>query len=60
MELSDSVRAAFAVHNEKDKRQQSQVAAREILTGYREKFFKWLNTGKGHPAKLHNLCLGEF
>ena len=60
MELSDSVRAASEVHDKKDKRQQSQAAAREILIGYRAKFYKWLNTGKGHLAKLHNPCLEEF
>lgn len=60
MELSDSVRAASEVHNKKDERQQSQAAARGILIAYRAKFYKWLNTGKGHLVKPHNPCLGEF
>lgn len=60
MELPDSVRVASEVHNKKDKRQQSQAAAREILIGYRTTFYKWLNIGKGHPVKLYDPCLEEF
>lgn len=60
MELSDSLRVASEVHNKKERRQQSQATAREILPGYRAEFYKWFNTGKDHPAKLHDPCLGKF
>lgn len=51
---------ALEVHNRKDKRQQSQAAAKENLTGYGASFYKCLDVGKGHLVKLQNPSPREF